>query len=156
MATASVPGNLTDVGGGHLVGKIPEIHFTLNRPNSKSGKIHPTEPVTVQPASDGSFTAVLESTTDMMDDAWYTVSIQWLDGAGNYVKADFPDWALQVPTGGGSFTDLFGKPPTNTQMIYVSLSAPEDPRKWSFWLEDDPTDPDNPLNTGKLHQWRIV
>jgi hypothetical protein len=151
-----VVGNVTDVAGTHLNGKIPEIHFTLNRPNSKAGKVIPTEPLTVQPATDGSFTANLESTTDMMDDAWYTVSIQWLDGAGNYVKADFPDWALQVPTGGGSFTDLFGKPPTNTQMIYVSLSAPDDPRKWSFWLEDDPTDPANPLNTGKLHQWRIV
>jgi hypothetical protein len=156
MATAPVVGNVTDVAGTHLNGKIPEVHFTLNSPNAKAGKMIPTEPLTVQPASDGSFTANLESTTDMQDDAWYTVSIQWLDAGGNYVKADFPDWALQVPTGGGSFSDLFGKPPQNTAMIYVSLEAPTDPRPWSFWLEDDPTDPDNPLNTGKLHQWRIV
>lgn len=156
MATASVPGNLTDVGGGHLVGKIPEIHFTLNRPNSKSGKIHPTEPVTVQPASDGSFTAVLETTTDMLDDAWYTVSIQWLDAGGNYVKADFPDWELQVPVGGGTFTDLFGRPPSNQRMVYVSLTAPSDPRPFTLWLKQDPTDPNNPLNTGDLYEWRNV
>lgn len=147
----NVTGNLTDVGGGHLVGKIPEIHFTLNAPNSKAGVMLPTEPVTVQPASDGSFTAALQSTTDMMDDAWYTVSIQWLDAGGNYVKADYPDWALQVPTGGGSFSDLFGRPPKNTLMFFVSLSAPVDPPKNSAWLQDDPADPANPLNTGKLY-----
>jgi hypothetical protein len=152
----NVTGTLTDVGGGHLVGKYPEIHFTLNKPNSKAGVMLPTEPVTVQPATDGSFTAPLQSTTDMFDDAWYTVSIQWLDAAGNYVKADFPDWALQVPTGGGSFSDLFGKPPKNTAMIYVSLVAPADPQKWTFWLESDPVDPANPLNTGDLYQWRNV
>lgn len=152
----NVTGNLTDVGGGHLVGKIPEIHFTLNAPNAKAGVMLPTEPKTVQPGTDGSFTVNLQSTVDMMFDAWYTLSIQWLDGAGNYVKADFPDWKIEVPTGGGSFSDLFGKPPQNTAMIYVSLSAPEKPQKWMFWLKDDPTDPDNPLNTGKLHQWRNV
>ena len=156
MPNVPVPGNLTDVGGGHLVGKFPELHFTLNKAQAKAGKVFPTQPVTVAPAADGSFTANLESTTDMMDDAWYTVSIQWLDAGGNYVKADFPEWTLQVPTGGGSFSDLFGKPPKNTAMIYVSLEAPADPRKWSFWLKDDPVDPDNPLNTGELYQWRIV
>lgn len=152
----NVTGNLTDVGGGHLVGKIPEIHFTLNAPNSKAGVMLPTEPVTVQPASDGSFTAALQSTTDMLDDAWYTLSIQWLDSAGNYVKADFPDWALQVPTNGGIFSDLFGKPPKNTRMVYVSLVAPADPRPFTMWLEQNPANDADPLNTGKLYEWRQV
>lgn len=152
----NVTGTLTDVGGGHLVGKYPEIHFTLNGPNTKDGVMLPTQPLTVQPAADGSFTAPLQSTVDMHDDAWYTVSIQWLDSAGNYVKADFPDWNLEVPSGGGSFSDLFGRPPKNTAMIYVSLSAPADPRRWTFWLKDDPTNPANPLNTGELYQWRNV
>jgi len=147
----NVTGNLTDVGGGHLVGKIPEIHFTLNAPNARAGVMLPTEPLTVQPATDGTFTANLQSTVDMLDDAWYTVSIQWLDSAGNYVRADFPDWSLQVPTGGGSFSDLFGRPPKNPLMFYVSLEPPVNPRKNSAWLQDDPTDPANPLNTGKLH-----
>jgi len=152
----NVTGTLTEVGGGHLVGKYPEIHFTLNAPNSKSGVMLPTEPVTVQPASDGSFTAPLQSTTDMLDDAWYTLSIQWLDAGGNYVRADFPDWALQVPTGGGSFSDLFGKPPTNTRMVYVSLTAPENPRPFTMWLEQNPLNDADPLNTGKLYEWRQV
>jgi hypothetical protein len=154
MATAPVTLTLSDVVGGHLVGKYPEIIFTLNKANSKAGKMHPTEPAVVSPPDSGVATVNLETTTDMMDDAWYTVAIRWLDAAGNYVKVDYPDWAIQVPPGGGSFSDLFGKPPSNMQMFYVSLSAPEDPRKWTWWLEDDPTDPDNPLNTGNLHQWR--
>ncbi|UOD80362.1 hypothetical protein [Paenarthrobacter ureafaciens] len=156
MPTVPVTGNLREASGEHLVGKIPEIHFTLNAPNAKAGVMLPTEPVTVQPAADGSFTANLESTIDMLDDAWYTLSIQWLDAAGNYVKADFPDWQLHVPTGGGSFSDLFGRPPKNTAMVYVSLSAPSDPGKWTFWLKDDPANPANPLNTGQLYQWRKV
>jgi hypothetical protein len=152
----AVPGNLTEVSNGHLVGKAPEIHFTLNAPNAKSGVMIPTEPHTVQPATDGSFTANLLATEDMMDDAWYTVSIQWLDAAGNYVKADFPDWQLRVPLGGGTFSDLFGRPPKNTQMFYVSLSPPTNVPKGTWWLEDDPPDPENPLNTGNLHQLRKV
>jgi len=150
----NVTGNLTDVGGGHLVGKYPEIHFTLNAPNTKGGVVLPTQPLTVQPASDGSFTAPLQSTTDMADEAYYTVSIQWLDSAGNYVKADFPDWALQVPTVGGVFADMFGKPPKNARIVYVSLTPPSNPNRYNLWLKDDPTDPANPLNTGNLYEWR--
>ena len=150
----AVTGNLTDVGGGHLVGKIPELHFTLNAPNSKSGVLLPTEKVTVQPAADGTFSAPLQSTTDMLDDAWYSISIQWLDAAGNYVKADFPDWKIQVPTSGGSFSDLFGRPPQNQRMVYVSLTPPDKPRPFTLWLKQDPTDPNNPLNTGELYEWR--
>jgi len=150
----NVTGTITDVGGGHLVGKYPEIHFTLNKPNSKAGKMHPTQPLTVVPASDGTWTAALESTIDMMDDAWYTVSIQWLDDAGNYVKADFPDWKLEVPTAGGVFSNLFGRPPANTRMVYVSLTAPTDPRPFTLWLKQNPDDPNDPLNTGELYEWR--
>ncbi|MCP1414415.1 hypothetical protein [Paenarthrobacter sp. A20] len=151
MPNVPVPGNVTEISGNHLSGRNLEVHFTLNAPQAKSGKIFPTQPLTVAPASDGSFTANLESTTDMMDDAWYTVSIQWLDSGGNYVKADFPDWQLNVPTGGGSFSDLFGRPPKNTLMFYVSLTAPVNPPKNSAWLKDDPTNPENPLNTGELY-----
>lgn len=154
----NVTGTLTDVGGGHLVGKYPEIHFTLNAPNAKAGVMLPTQPLTVQPEADGSFTAPLQSTTDMQDDAWYTLSIQWLDSAGNYVKADFPDWALQVPTGSGtfSFSNLFGKPPKNQRMVYVSLTPPDDPRPFTLWLKANPADDLDPQNTWDLSEWRNV
>jgi hypothetical protein len=152
---AAVTGTLTEVGGAHLVGKTPQLIFTLNVPNAKSGVLYPTEPLLVTPASDGTWTANLASTTDMLDDAWYTLSIRWLDG-GTHRQWDFPNWALQVPTAGGVFSDLFGKPPTNQRMVYVSLTPPDDPRPFTLWLEQDPTDPDNPLNTGVLSEWRNV
>jgi hypothetical protein len=136
------------------VGKNPTIIFTLNAPNAKSGVMLPTEPARITPASNGDFTAPLQSTTDMHDDAWYSVAIQWLDAAGEYKKIDFPDWALQVPTSGGSFSDLFGRPPRNTRMVYVSLTPPDDPRPFMLWLEQDPNDLENPLNTGVLYEWR--
>lgn len=150
----TVSGTLTDVGGGHLVGKIPEIWFTLNAANSKTGVMLPTEPLKVTPASDGTWTTTLQSTTDMLNDAYYTVSIQWLDAGGNYVKADFPDWALQVPTSGGVFSDLFGKPPSNTRQVYVSLTPPDNPRPFTMWLEQNPANDADPLNTGNLYEWR--
>jgi len=150
----AVTGNLTDIGGGHLVGKIPELHFFLNAPNTKTGVVLPTEKLTVQPASDGSFTANLQATTDMLDDAWYTVSMQWLDAGGNYVKADFPDWKLEVPTSGGSFPNLFGKPPQNTRMVYVSLTPPDDPRPFTLWMQANPDNDLDAANTWNLYEWR--
>lgn len=152
----NVTGTLTDIGGGHLVGKYPEIVFELNRPNTKAGVLLPTEPVRAIPATDGTFSAPLQSTTDMLDDAWYTISIQWLDTAGNYIRADFPDWTLEVPTTGGVFSNLFGKPPANQRMVYVSLAALADPLPYTMWLEQDPANDANPLNTGKLYEWRNV
>ncbi|ASN20709.1 hypothetical protein [Arthrobacter sp. YN] len=153
MPNVPVTGNVTEISGDHLAGMNPEIHFKLNSPQAKAGKIFPTQILTVAPASNGSFTANLESTTDMMDDAWYTVSIQWLDAGGNYVKADFPDWQLQVPTTGGSFTNLFGKPPKNTRMVYVSLTPPDNPRPFALWLKANPANDDDPANTWVLSEW---
>jgi len=153
---ATVTGTVTEVSGGHLVGRNPQIIFTLNQPNAKAGKMHPTRPLAVTPASDGTWTASLESTTDMIDDAWYTVSIQWQDDGGKPTRMDFPEWALQVPTAGGVFSNLFGKPPANTRMVYVSLTAPTDPRPFMLWLRQDPTNPDAVGSDGSLFEWRNV
>ena len=149
----NVTGTVTEVGGGHLNGKIPEIHFTLNAPNRKNGILVPTQPLTVQPDTNGDWTANLQQTTNMHDLAWYTISIQWLDAGGNYVRADFPDWALQIPADGGAFSELISKPPTNTQMVWVSLTPPTNKQLFTKWLEQDPENPSNPLNTGKLYEW---
>lgn len=156
MATATVTGSLDDLGGGHLVGRAPKIIFTLNAPNSKAGKMHPTEPVVVTPASNGTWSVELESTTDMLDTAWYRVSIEWRDAGDNYGKGDWPEWKMQVPTAGGVFSNLFVVPPTNTRMVYVSLTPPPDPRPFSLWLVQNPDDPLDPLNTGQIKELRNV
>ena len=156
MATAPVTGTLTDLKGGHLANKYPEIIFTLNAPNAKGGLLHPTEPVIVVPDPvTGLWTAFLESTTDMQDIAWYTMQIRWLDSGGNYPLSDYPGWALQVPTAGGRFSDLLSHPPTNQRMVYVDLTAPTaaQRRPLTMWLHRDPNDDANPLNTSKLYEW---
>lgn len=151
---AVVTGTLWDIGNGHLVGKQPEIIFELNKPSVKSGSLYVTEPLHVTPADDGTWRADLPWTTNMQDDAFYSVAIRWLDKANNYVRMDFPDWALQVPATGGLFSDLFGKPPTNQRVVYVSLTPPDKPRPFTLWLKQDPDDPKNPANTGNLYEWR--
>lgn len=153
---AVVTGTLWDAGLGHLAGKQPELLFTLNAPQARAGALYPTEAVKVTPAADGTFTANLAPTTDMLDDAWYTLKIQWVNSVDpkGYAVADFPDWAMQVPASGGPFTDLFGRPPSNTRVVYVSLTPPGSPRPFTLWLKQDPTDSENPLNTGELYEWR--
>ncbi len=151
---AAVTGTLWDAGLGHLVGKQPELIFTLNAPNTKAGALYATEPAKVTPASDGTYTANLASTLDMQDNAWYSLSVRWLDAAGNYVRQDFPDWSLHVPPTGGVFSDLFGKPPSNQRMVYVSLTPPDDPQPFMLWLKQDPEDPDNPDGPSDLYEWR--
>ncbi|WOH20120.1 hypothetical protein IRJ34_07290 [Paenarthrobacter sp. GOM3] len=153
---AVVTGNIKDVVGGSFTGKFPQLLFTLNAPQTKEGGvIFPQEPVKVTPAANGSWSVDLAPTVEMLDDAWYTVQIVWVKSIvprtfGGY---NFPDWQLQVPLTGGAFSDLFGKPPKNTRMVYVSLAPPTDPRPFTLWLKDDPSDPANPLNTGNLYEW---
>ncbi|MGO4143813.1 hypothetical protein AB4Y77_01900 [Paenarthrobacter sp. YAF11_1] len=153
---AEVTGTLWDVGLGHLAGKSPVLYFTLNAPNRKAGALFATEPVKVIPASNGTFTVNLAPNTDMHDTAWYTVRVRWVNSADpkTFSYQDFPEWTLQVPTAGGSFSDLVSRPPTNSRMVYVSLAPPDNPRPFSLWLKDDPNDPTNPLNTGNLYEWR--
>ena len=153
---ADVIGTLWDAGLGHLVGKSPVLYFMLNRANAKNGGHYTTEPVKVIPAGDGSFIAPLASTTDMYDDAWYTMRVQWVNSSDpkTFSARDYLDWELEVPTIGGSFSDQFGRPPRNTRMVYVSLTAPPNPKKYALWLKDNPNDPADPANTGNLYEWR--
>ncbi|WP_426302782.1 hypothetical protein [Arthrobacter sp. R-11] len=151
-----VTGTLWDMGLGHLVSKHPELVWTLNAPNAKASGLFTTEPVRTTPAADGSFSATLASTTDMQDEAWIRLSVQWSDAAGNFQKVDFPDWRIEVPTTGGSFPNLITGPAGNSRMVYVSLTPPEDPRPFSLWIKQEPNDPANPANTGLLYEWRNV
>jgi hypothetical protein len=149
---AVVTGTVYEITGGHLVGKYPELVFTLNATAATSGGLYVTEPSIVAPASDGSFTTNLPSTDLMRDDNYYTLGIRWLDPAGNMTRIDFPDWQIRVPTGGGNVVDLRGGG-TNLSMVYVSLTEPDNPTPFMLWLEQDPDDISNPANTGNLYRW---
>lgn len=152
---AVVTGTLYDIGGGHLAGKSPELVFTLNSTAATAGGVYVTEPSIITPAGDGSFTANLPSTDLMRDDNFYSLSIRWLGPAGDSSRIDFPDWKIRVPTGGGTLGDLRGNG-SNPSMVYVSLTAPEDPRPFMLWLQQDPDKPDDISNPSKLYRWENV
>lgn len=153
----TVTGTLTDINMGHLVGKSPQLVFTLNAPNGSGAVMYPTEPVRVTPASDGTFSVTLADTTAMNDAAFYMLAVHWINSEGNSpIRADHDGWKIQVPSTGGALSNLWGKPPTNERMVYVSLTPPANPAPWSYWLEANPDNDNDPLNTGDLNQWRNV
>ncbi|MFJ4168485.1 hypothetical protein ACIPY3_03135 [Paenarthrobacter sp. NPDC089714] len=153
---ATVNGNIKDILGASFSGKFPQLIFTLNAPQMKeNGVIFPQEPVIITPAASGLWTGDLASTVDMLGDAWYTLQIRWVKSVvpRTFGGFNFPDWQVQVPLTGGALSDLLGRPPKNTRMVYVSLTPPDSPRPFTLWLKDDPSDPANPLNTGNLYEW---
>jgi hypothetical protein len=152
---ATVTGTLYDISGGHLAGKNPELVFTLNDTAATGGGVYVTEPSVITPGGDGSFTVSLPSTDLMRDDNYYSLQIQWLDPAGNYIRIDFPDWKIRVPTGGGTIGDLRG-PGSNMSMVYVSLTPPEHPVPFMLWLEQDPDNPSNTAASSNLYRWENI
>lgn len=152
---ADVTGTLYDITGGHLAGKNPEIIFTLDDTGVTQNGVYVTEPSRVTPAGDGTFTVSLPSTDLMRDERYYKVSVEWQDEAGKPSRIDYPDWQLRIPTGGGPIGDLRG-PGSNLSMVYVSLTKPENPIPFLFWFEQNPDDPSDPANTGKLYRWENI
>lgn len=154
----TVTGTLTDINMGHLVGKSPQLVFTLNAPNSSGALLHPTEPVRVTPSSDGTFSVTLAATTEMNDDsAFYMLSIQWVNSVGNSpIRADHRGWELTVPSVGGNISGMWRRRPKNGRVVYVSLTPPEDAKPDDLWFEVNPNDENDPANTYWLSEGRNV
>ncbi|AIX99763.1 hypothetical protein ART_0165 [Arthrobacter sp. PAMC 25486] len=161
---STVSGNIRDVGGISMVGKQVQLVFTLNRPNLvaagyAAGRVLPTEPVKVKPDALGEWTTVLNDTDVMFDDAWYSLQIEWING--EYGPVDFPDWRIAVPAGGGMLQDLVlgpggvgpGGGGSNQNLVWVSLTAPKNPKPFQLWLHQNPDDLKDPRNTSILYRW---
>lgn len=161
---SDVSGNIRDTGGISMVGKQVELVFTLNRPNVvaagfAAGRLQPTSSVKVTPDALGDWTVTLSDTTTMFDDAWYTLQIRWING--EYGPVDFPDWRIVVPPGGGQLQDLIvgagstgpGGGGSNPTLVWVSLTAPKNPKPFQLWLKNNPDDLTDPLNTSILYRW---
>jgi hypothetical protein len=158
---ATVTGTLRNFGLANINHLDPEIIFQANRPaTGGSGQIFATDPIKVTPGAGGAWTVDLEPTETLLTaDVYYIVSVEWRDPANNYMRADFPDWRLYVPTAGGVFGDLLAQP-NNPHMVIVSPVDPgTDYDIKTMWLQTDPDDPDtptNPANTGDLYELRNV
>lgn len=155
---AVVTGTLKTFGMESLAGKQPLIVFEANKAaTGPGGELFATDPVRVTPATDGTFSARLQPTENLITaDVHYRMWIEYLDSANNYVRIDNPDWVLRVPTAGGTLSDLLKLPKVSSGLV---ITAPTAPPVWlglgAMWLQSDPNDMDNPLNpanTGDLYE----
>lgn len=152
---AVVTGNLKDIGGVAMANRNGVVKFTLNRGNmtASGGGLRPDNTQTVTPSSDGTFSTNLEATSGMLLDGWYDVRVEWLDSVGNLIT--YMEFQIKVPSGGGVLSDLIelglnGR--GNPFIWWVSLTAP--PSKGYLWLHTNPSDNEDPANTGDVRQWR--
>lgn len=105
----------------------------------------------------------------MVLDAWYTVSVLWLQQSDSSIRkpaamSSYLDLKIRVPSSGGSIGKLWdlsanggGTPGPNNRVVWVSQSPPSKPRPWMLWLQQEPgenPDPFDPKNTSNLHEWR--
>lgn len=157
---AVVTGTLKTFGLASLASKQPVIVFEANKPaTGPGGELFATDPVRVIPEPDGTFTARLQPTENLITPGVvYRMWIEYLDSANNYVRVDNPDWELRVPSAGGVLGDLLKLPKVSSGLV---ITSPTPPSLWlglgAMWLQADPNDIDNPLNpanTGNLYELR--
>lgn len=161
---APVSGNVKDALGITMGNRQILLVFTPNQmmiqaSSTTPGTIHPPAEIKVTPEPNGDFVADLVATTVMLPDCWYTLRAEWVDGHGP--DRDFPGWRIRVPSAGGTLDQLIdyvgtggpgGGGGSNQKLWWVSLTAPQ--QKSNLWLKQNPNDPDDPANTGKVYEWR--
>lgn len=142
-----VEGSLRDIDGGSLSPYIGQIVFRLNQPNALAvgtakGRVFPTKELPVTPASNGDFTANLQSTEQLYCDAWYDVGIVW-----NESERTFWDFGLKIRVPNNSplnFGDLLtssnGAGAGNPLLVWVNETAPIAPSKGQWWYKPSTTE----------------
>lgn len=172
---ATVTGNLKDITGGLMDSREGIVQFTLNQGNIRvSGdNVVPdnTRGATPDPST-GEFSINLEPTDQMALDAWYTISVLWLQQDDSGFKkpaalASYLDLKIRVPSSGGSIGQLIdptaggggggGGANPNNRIVWVSQTAPSNPRPFMLWLKQEPgptPDPFDERNTSDLYEWR--
>jgi hypothetical protein len=141
---ATVTGALSDFGIAPFPELQPRIQFIPSGPGVNGTRLFSGPPPTVNVgAGSGSFTIELQRTDDVRPVVWYTVRIEWLDPAGNYIGVDHPDWKLFVPAGGGELGDLL-EAPLNPFIFWVDATPPPNPQPGQYWLN---------TTTGDLLKW---
>lgn len=131
---AIITGTLRDFGLQSLAAYAPQVVFTPSSPAVGGPYLLSTEPVIVTPEVGGQFEANLMPTIDLRPDCWYWISIVWLDPAGNYIRKDFLDWKLRIPTSaGGAISDLLSVP-SNPAQAWVGVTEPDNATPGTWWL----------------------
>lgn len=171
---ASVTGNLHDITGGLLDSREGVICFTLNAANIRvpsDGVIPDNTREAIPDPTTGDFQINLEPTDQMALDAWYTISVLWLQQSDSGHRkpaalSSYLDLKIRVPSSGGAIGSLWdptagggggGGANPNNRVVWVSQTPPSKPRPWMLWLKQEPgpnPDPYDPRNTSDLHEWR--
>lgn len=133
---ALVTGNLSTFGLNAIILKSPRLLFVPSGPAVTGAYVLATRPVEAVIATDGSgaFTVNLAATQTLRPERWYSIRVEWLDSASNYVGLDLPDWKLFVPEAGGSIGDLLNNLPSNPSQIWFGETAPIDPTPYTGWV----------------------
>jgi hypothetical protein len=88
----------------------PSLHaavvFTPSGPGVGGSSLFFSQPLEFHVDQYGGFDADLMYTTDITPKVWYTVAIQWLNGAGVPVGSDEVPGRLHVPIAGGTLYEL--------------------------------------------------
>ena len=151
----AVTGELKDIIGATLVSRVGRLIFRLVEPNItvSTGRVLPTAEVSVTPSSDGAFTVNLTSTSSMLGNGYYVMSIEWLDSSMPH--ADFPDWQIRVGSSGGNLGDFIdfggGHGGPNLSFVLTGLTKPSNLKVGQLWWKTDPNDPYGPANTGLIY-----
>ncbi len=146
-----VNGELNDFGLRTLADKDPAVIFTPSGAGTLGRTLFSSEPVTVYPAADGTFSVDLQPTDGVVPEVWYTVSIEHLKDGGRFTHYDVLGYRLFVPITGGSLGDL-PDAPLSPSTVLVSLDPPPAGYK-GFYLNaagpgEDPGDPNDPASSG--------
>jgi hypothetical protein len=139
---ALVTGTLSNFQLGSIAAFSPTITFTPSGPAVLTPYLLATKPITVVPETDGTFSLDLFENIGHPA-TWYTIRVEWLNGAGVPTGVDFIDWKLLVPPGGGALGDLIAVP-SNPAMVWTSETPPTDPTPGTWWF--------NPT-TGDINEW---
>lgn len=122
---ALVTGTLNTFAFATFINKAPRVVFTPSGPGVSTKYVLATEPVEATFLNAQDFEVNLAVNEFVSPTTWYTLRIEWLDGAGNFTSVDFPDWKIRVPVGGGELGDLIDAP-IDGGFIWTTTS-PTDP-----------------------------
>lgn len=135
MPLAPVTGSLKDIGLEPLAGFMPVLEFTPStNAVSPGGTIVTTTPVRVVPSPSGAFTAQLVETAEFRPEMWFTLRIKLLDPDGGYIHADFPEWKIRVPLGGGPISSMIDQPP-HTDDWWIGTTDPPTGTDYQWWID---------------------
>ena len=96
-----------------------------------AGQVISKRPKEFIPDSNGNVSCYVVDTETMLDDQYYTITLEYLDAVGGMSQLESPDWQIRVPSGTSSLVSLISNY-RNPLLTWVGETYP-DPIT-AFWL----------------------